>query len=59
MRDKNPNRKNAFQYALGKIYTISTEVENCVNQAVNVNLDGCKLLARLNESIHWVQKQSI
>ena len=31
MRDKNPNRKNAFQFALGKIYTISTEVENCMN----------------------------
>ena len=52
MRDKNPNRKNAFQYALGKIYTISTEVENCVNRAINVNLDSCKLLAHLNGTVH-------
>ena len=26
MRDKNPNRKNAFQHALGKIYILSTKV---------------------------------
>ena len=47
MRDNNPNRKDSYQWSLGHIYTISTELENCVNRAINVNLDICKELARI------------
>ena len=47
MRDNNPNRKDSYQWSLGHIYTISTELENCVNRAINVNLDVCKELARI------------
>ena len=47
MRDNNPNRKDSYQWSLGHIYTISTELENYVNRAINVNLDVCKELARI------------
>ena len=47
MRDNNPNRKDSYQWSLGHIYTISTELENCVNRAINVNLDVSKELARI------------
>ena len=48
MCDTNPNRKSAFQYSLGKIYTFSTELENCANRALHVNMDICKDMATIN-----------
>ena len=34
------------------MYTLSTELENCVNRSLNVNLDTCKLLSCLNGTVH-------
>ena len=45
-------QENAMEYALGKIYTLSTELENCVNCVVNVNLDTCKLICHLNGTVY-------
>ena len=43
----NPNRKSFFEYSLGKIYAISTELENCVKQSINANFDLCLTLANI------------
>lgn len=48
MCESNPNKKNSFKYSLGKIYTICTELENCVNRSVNANIDICLTLANIN-----------
>ena len=52
MRDNNPNRKDSYQWSLGHIYTISTELENCVNRAINVNLDVCKELGHIQNNLN-------
>ena len=42
-----PTEKIHINGLWGHIYTISTELENYVNRAINVNLDVCKELARI------------
>ena len=52
MHDSNPNKKDSYQWSLGHIYTLSTELENCVNRALNVNLDISKEMAHINRNLH-------
>ena len=52
MQDQNPNRKDSYQWSLGHIYTLSTELENCVNRALNINLDICKEMTHINRNLH-------
>ena len=51
MCDTNPDRKDAYQWSLGHIYTVSTELKNCVNRALNVNLHMCRELTRINKNL--------
>ena len=52
MQDSNPNKKDSYQWSLGHIYTLSTELENCVNRALNINLDICREMICINRNLH-------
>ena len=52
MHDSNPNKKDSYQWSLGRIYTLSTELENCINRALNINLDISKEMAHINTNLH-------
>ena len=43
MKERNPNRKDAFEYMLSLIFRNSIQIENCASRTFATNFDICYL----------------
>ena len=50
MKERNPDRKGAFEHMLSLIFRNTTQIENCISRTLGTNMNICQLLADMRGS---------
>ena len=50
LRDRNPDKVDRFDFHISHIFKNTTQIENCVNCTLQLNVDICSILGQLNWS---------